>query len=155
VTQPVDTFLWQWCRLHELTTTELYTLLAAREAVFVVEQQCAYQELDGLDQQALHLVAWSGNAVAACLRLIAPSVKYTEPAIGRIMTAQAFRGKGLGRELMHRALQFVEENHSGSGIRISAQTHLENFYCAFGFEPVSQPYLEDGIPHIEMLRRPP
>jgi ElaA protein len=149
-----DQLRWQWCSMHELTTTQLYTLLAAREAVFVVEQRCAYQELDGLDPQAMHLVAWSGEAVAACLRLIPPGIRIGEPALGRIMTARAFRGQGLGRELMRRALRFVEDAYPGSALHISAQAHLEHFYRAFGFAPVSQPYLEDGILHLGMLRQP-
>lgn len=143
---------WQWCRLHDLTVAQLYALLAAREAVFVVEQNCAYQELDGLDLDALHLVGWQGAQVAACLRVLAPGVKYAEAAIGRIMTAPAFRSNGLGRELMRRAVRHIDAEYHGRA-RISAQSHLEIFYRDFGFVPVSQPYLEDGIPHIEMLRQ--
>jgi len=139
---------WQWCRLHELGVEQLYALLAAREAVFVVEQNCAYQELDGRDGAALHLIAWSGDVVAACLRVLDP------PALGRVMTAKNFRGCGLGRELMRRALQHLDASGTAE-VRISAQTYLEKFYRSFGFEPVSEPYLEDGIPHIGMVRRTP
>jgi ElaA protein len=137
---------WQWCRLQELTLEQWYALCAAREAVFVVEQNCAYQELDGRDMAARHLVAWSGNEVAAYLRVLEP------PAIGRVMTAKAFRGRGLGRELMQRALQLLDANGAQS-VSISAQTYLEKFYRSFGFEPVFEPYLEDGIPHIGMVRK--
>ncbi len=150
--QPISSVRWEWCRLQALSPDQFYAVLAAREAVFVVEQNCAYQELDGLDLAALHLIAWAGTEVAACLRVIAPGTKYPQAALGRVMTSTAFRGRGLGRELMIRALRHVDETYP-DGVCISAQTHLEQFYFAFGFEPVSEPYLEDGIPHVEMLRR--
>ncbi len=149
--QQTPSIRWQWCRLQELSHEQFYTVMAAREAVFVVEQNCAYQELDGFDFSALHLIAWSGTEVAAYLRVIAPGVKYPQAALGRIMTAKAFRGCGLGRELMIRALQYIDETHP-EGVCISAQTYLERFYRSFGFEPVSEPYREDGIPHIKMAR---
>jgi ElaA protein len=143
---------WQWCNLDELPATRLYALFAAREAVFVVEQTCPYQELDGLDFDARHLIGWSGNAVAAYLRVLAPGVKYPETSLGRVLTTAAFRGTGIGRELMQRALEHIDECHPQHGVRISAQAHLQRFYGSFGFDAVSQQYLEDGIPHIEMLR---
>jgi ElaA protein len=151
--QAMSAIRWQWCRLQALKPEQLYALFAAREAVFVVEQNCAYQELDGLDIEALHLIAWSGDEIAACLRVMAPGVKFEPAALGRIMTTKAFRGRGLGRELMARALRHVDETYP-DGVRISAQTYLEKFYRAFGFSPVSDTYLEDGIPHVEMLRPP-
>lgn len=150
--QAISAIRWQWCRLQELSHEQLYALFAAREAVFVVEQNCAYQELDGLDMEALHLIAWAGAEVAACLRVMAPGAGFKQAALGRIMTARAFRGRGLGRKLMVMALQYVDETYP-DGVRIGAQTHLEKFYRSFGFKPVSEPYLEDGIPHVGMLRR--
>lgn len=143
---------WQWCRFEALTLAQLYAVMAARVAVFVVEQECVYQELDGLDQAAHHLVAWSGNDVAACLRVLAPGVRYPEPAIGRVLTSPAFRRQGLGRELMIRALAQMGQLYPGQAVRISAQTYLEAFYLSLGFRPVSAVYDEDGIPHVEMLR---
>lgn len=145
---------WQWCQLNELTAAEIYALLAARESVFVVEQLCAYQELDGLDLDALHLIGWAGTEVATTLRLLAPGVKYPEAALGRIMTALPFRRCGLGRALMQQGLMVADQRYPG-GQRISAQLYLEAFYLAFGFKRISEPYLEDGIPHIEMLRHAP
>lgn len=142
---------WQWCRLQELPLEQVYAVFAARVAVFVVEQNCPYQELDGLDIEALHLIAWSGNEVAAYLRVLGPGVQSQQPALGRVMTAAAFRRRGLGRELMMRALQHTDAAYGGK-VRISAQAHLEKFYRTFGFEPVSEAYLEDGIPHIAMVR---
>ena len=147
-----NTFNWQWCRLQELSASQLYALFAARESVFVVEQHCAYQELDGRDFEASHLIAWSGTEIAAYLRVLAPGAKFKQPSIGRVMTAKAFRGRGLGRELMVRALKHIDEVYLDS-VRISAQTHLEKFYRSFSFEPVSESYMEDGIPHIEMVRK--
>jgi ElaA protein len=147
-----NTFNWQWCRLQELSASQLYALFAARESVFVVEQHCAYQELDGRDFEASHLIAWSGTEIAACLRVLVPGAKLSQPTIGRVMTAKAFRSRGLGRELMERALKHIDEVYPVS-VRISAQTHLEKFYRSFSFEPVSEPYMEDGIPHIDMVRK--
>jgi ElaA protein len=145
---------WQWCRLDELTIQQVYAIFAARETVFVVEQACAYQELDGLDEGAQHLVAWIGDEVAAYLRVLAPDVRFAEPSIGRVLTNAGFRRHGLGRELLVRGLEKVDATYAGQAVRISAQTHLETFYGAFGFVPVSETYLEDGIPHVEMLRQP-
>ena len=143
---------WRWCRLEQLSAAELYAVLAAREAVFVVEQACPYQELDGLDLQAMHLVAWSGAEVAAYLRVLPPGVRFGEPSIGRLLTTRAFRGQGLGREMVAQALQQIAQAYPRQPVRISAQTYLQHFYAAFGFETVSETYLEDGIPHVEMLR---
>jgi ElaA protein len=144
--------IWQWCRLEQLSAEQLYVLCAARESVFVVEQHCAYQELDGRDSEALHLIAWSGNEVAAYLRVLAPGAVVKQPSIGRVMTAKFCRGRGLGREIMTRALDYLDEVYPEEGVGVSAQTYLERFYGSFGFEPVSEPYLEDGIPHIKMVR---
>ncbi|HJY36207.1 MAG TPA: GNAT family N-acetyltransferase, partial [Steroidobacteraceae bacterium] len=91
---------WQWCRLGELSAEQLYAVLAARVAIFVVEQNCAYQDLDGLDGDAEHLIAWSGTEVAGYLRVLAPGTRFADPSIGRIITTQPFRGSGLGRELV-------------------------------------------------------
>lgn len=143
---------WQWCRLNELTAYELYLVFAAREAVFVVEQACAYQDLDGLDLQAHHLIAWEAENVAAYLRVIEPGIKFIEPAIGRVLTTMPYRGSGLGRKLVQTALEHIKHLYPMQCVRISAQVYLETFYRSFGFAPCSEPYLEDNIPHIEMLR---
>jgi ElaA protein len=144
--------LWQWCMLEELTAAQLHCVFAARVAVFVVEQACAYQELDELDLAAEHLIGWEGAQVAAYLRVLAPAVKFAEPSMGRILTTKAYRGTGLGRELVRRGVEYVDAKYPHCGVRISAQSYLESFYRGFGFLPASEPYSEDGIPHIEMLR---
>lgn len=144
---------WQWCNLEQLSTRQLYSIMAAREAVFVVEQTCAYQELDGLDLDAWHLIGWAGAEVAAYLRVLGPGTRFAEPSIGRVLTTRAYRGSGTGRRLIELALQRTDVLFPACNIRISAQAHLERFYACFGFITASQPYLEDGIPHVEMLRR--
>jgi len=143
---------WQWCRLDELTTRQQYAIFAARESVFVVEQNCAYQDLDGVDFDVHHLVGWSGNDVAAYLRVFAPGEKFKEPALGRVLTTRPFRRTGLGHNLMQTALEHIDQIYPCQGVRISAQIYLGAFYRSFGFEPCSGEYMEDGIPHVEMLR---
>jgi ElaA protein len=144
-------FEWQCSAFDALTPAALYAVLAARSAVFVVEQACAYQDPDGHDERAQHLVAWQDGAVAAYCRVLGPGVKYPESSIGRVLTTAPFRGTGVGRELVARTLTWIDGTYGG-GTRISAQQYLERFYGSFGFRSVSAPYLEDGIPHVEMLR---
>jgi len=143
---------WQWSPLTDLPAHRLYAVLAARVEVFVVEQNCPYQDLDGLDLDALHLIGWSGEAVAAYLRVLDPGTRFAEPSLGRILTTAPFRGTGAGRLLMKRALELTDGKFPMQSIRISAQAHLQRFYGSFGFVTDSDQYLEDGIPHVEMLR---
>lgn len=146
---------WQWSHFESLNVGDLYALLAARNAVFAVEQNCPYQDLDGVDQQAWHLLGWheAQHDLAAYCRVIAPGIKYPEPSIGRVLTPQHYRGKGLGRQLMSEALERTAALYPGQAVRIGAQHRLEKFYADFGFRVASEVYLEDGIPHVEMLRR--
>jgi ElaA protein len=144
---------WQWCRLDDLSARQLYAVLAVRGAVFVVEQNCVYGDIDGLDLEAMHLIGWSGPAVAAYTRVLAPGASFAEPSIGRVLTAQAFRSGGLGRELFAKSIAHTEALYPGQDIRIGAQAYLQRFYGAFGFVQASEEYMEDGILHMEMLRR--
>jgi ElaA protein len=144
--------VWQWRELTDFTTVQWYAIAAARSAVFVVEQTSIYLDLDGWDARATHLIAWEREEVAAYLRCFAPGVKWPEASLGRILTTQAYRGSGLGRELVARGLARIDESFPGSPVRIGAQSRLEKFYNSFGFVIASDPYIEDGIPHIEMLR---
>ncbi|MGD9833064.1 MAG: GNAT family N-acetyltransferase [Piscinibacter sp.] len=147
---------WRCCCFDELGVRELQHIYMARQQVFVVEQACAYLDADGVDERSWHLAAWSPaqREPLAYARIVAPGVKYAEASIGRVITTAAARGTGLGRELVGRAVARAEAIFPGHGIRISAQAHLARFYAAFGFETVGPEYLEDGIPHIEMLRPP-
>jgi ElaA protein len=147
---------WQWSHFKSLSAGDVYALLAARIEVFVIEQDCPFQDADGFDQEAWHLLGWDERtrALAAYCRVIAPGIKYAEPSIGRILTTKNFRGTGLGRVLMAEALVRTAALHPGKPIRIGAQQRLEKFYLDFGFRTVSDAYIEDGIPHIEMLLTP-
>jgi len=146
---------WKTSDLESLGATGLYRLVRERVAVFVVEQDCPYQDLDGLDDQAVHLWAEAPNgAILAYARVLPPGVSYIEASVGRVLTTRAGRAKGLGRALMERALAQCAQRYPESGVRISAQQYLRAFYSSLGFKTVRGPYLEDGIPHIEMLRGP-
>jgi ElaA protein len=143
---------WFWSRFEQLGVDNLYDALALRCRVFVMEQG-AYQDPDGLDRSSWHLLGRDvGGALWAYLRVVDPGVKYTEPAIGRVITAPEARGTGLGRILMCEGITRCEAIWPGRGIRISAQEHLRQFYGQLGFAPVGEPYLEDDIPHLEMLK---
>jgi ElaA protein len=135
----------------DLTLQELYEILQARNAVFVVEQNCVYQDADGYDQQAIHLVLPVNGKLAAYCRVLLPNVKFSEWSIGRFLTLPQFRGKKLAHQLMTVALDFIARR-GGGDCRISAQAYLQKFYEAHGFARVGDEYLEDGIPHIEMVR---
>lgn len=147
---------WQWSSFADLPNADLYDMLAQRQNVFVLEQQCLYPDLDGYDQDAWHLLGWrvidGKRQLAACLRVIAPGVKYAEMSIGRVLSTNAARGTGVGRELLLEGIARAEQLYPGHRIRIGAQQYLEAFYGSFGFKTVSEPYDEDGIMHVEMLR---
>jgi len=142
---------WLVYAFEDLAPTELYAVLAARVAVFVVEQDCPYQDLDGLDDVALHLVAWQkASTVAAYARILPPGTRFEQPSIGRVLTHADVRRTGLGRELMRRAIELTCARFPGQAVRVSAQCYLECFYRSLGFAVISPPYEEDGIPHVEM-----
>ena len=148
-------FTWTFTPFASLTLVQLYSILAARSAVFVVEQNCPYQDMDGVDEHCMHLVAWQEKEVAAYLRIVPPGIKFPEPSIGRVITAPMFRGAGLGRELMRRGVEQLDELYRRQPSRIGAQAHLQKFYAEFGYVTSSDIYLEDGIPHVEMMRGGP
>jgi ElaA protein len=138
----------------DLTCDELYAVMVARQEVFVVEQNCPYLDADGWDSRALHLWATPDDAlvVHAYLRVFAPGVRSVEASLGRVITTQAGRGTGLGRELLKRGIETVRERFGAVRIRIGAQKYLVRFYGDFGFVSLGDDYLEDGIVHVEMLR---
>jgi ElaA protein len=147
---------WQWLDFESLTRNDLYEMLRQRQDVFLIEQQCFYSDLDDLDQDAYHLLGWQDvdgkRQLAACLRCIAPGVKFPEMSLGRVLTAQTARGSGIGRLLVEEGIRRAEAQHPGHRIRIGAQAYLQAFYASFGFQPISAPYEEDGILHVDMLR---
>lgn len=138
----------------ELGIEELYSLLQKRQEVFVVEQDCPYLDLDGRDQQSHHLLGYNSDGeLLAYARLVAPGVIYPEVSIGRVLTTEKGRGKGLGYRLMEESISAVGQLYGRVPIRISAQSHLQGFYESLEFETTGKNYLEDGIPHTEMLRK--
>ena len=132
----------------ELTLHELYSFLKLRVEIFVVEQNCPYPELDGADEKAIHLYIKEDDGVIAYLRII-PS-KTGTARIGRVVTKIEHRGKGLSSQLMKRAMEYIREHYPEDTMILSAQEHLQDYYGSFGFKPVSEVYLEDGIPHVDM-----
>lgn len=143
---------WRSTPFAELELLELYRILALRQAVFAVEQDCVYQDLDGHDAACWHLGAWEGEALLAYARLVPAGVCFPEPSVGRVVTAPAARGSGLGRELMTRALDEAERLFGPVALQIGAQSYLRRFYEGFGFAVQGPEYLEDGIPHLHMVR---
>ena len=147
---------WQTRHFDQLSGAQLYAVLALRQQVFILEQQCLYPDADGKDLGAHHLLGWRSidgqRQLAAYLRCLAPGVSYAEVSLGRVLTAPVARGSGIGRELMAEGIALADRLYPGQPVRIGAQQHLEKFYGGFGFRTVSAPYDEDGIMHVEMLR---
>lgn len=142
---------WRFEPFEELSATEVYALLRLRSEVFVVEQECAYLDPDGLDLSVWHCLAQRSGTLLAYQRCIPPGLAYEDAsALGRIVVSGAARGENLGRELVRRGIAFNRERWPEHPLRIGAQSYLEAFYASLGFEICSEPYLEDGIPHIHM-----
>ncbi|MBL7683028.1 MAG: GNAT family N-acetyltransferase [Flavipsychrobacter sp.] len=143
---------WRLKAFTELSNYELYEILKLRSKVFVVEQNCVFQDMDDKDTKCLHLMGFADNALVAYSRLVPSGVSYKEVSIGRVVTDPDYRAKGLGKELMQLSIEKIEEAFGKHPIRIGAQLYLKDFYESFGFNINSAEYIEDGIPHIEMLR---
>ena len=142
---------WTWQRFAELGVDNLHDALQLRSRVFILEQG-PYLDVDGHDRSAWHLLGRdAAGSLVAYLRIVDAGVKYAEPSIGRVVTALEVRGTGLGRVLMHEGLRGCARHWPGHAIRISAQARLQRFYAELGFGSTSAEYLEDGIPHLEML----
>jgi len=142
---------WKLKKFDELSQEELYKIIKLRIEVFIIEQNCIYQDCDGKDINAYHLFSEEDGNVIACLRILNKGVSFDEVAIGRVIVDKAYRGKGIAKEMIRKAIAFIEEIIKERAIRISAQAHLEKFYGSFGFKKTSEVYMEDGIPHIQML----
>ena len=135
-----------------LTTNELYAILQLRSEVFVVEQNCAFQDLDNKDQSSFHFCGWKQEQLVAYTRLLPPGIAYENCSIGRVVTSPMVRRQGVGRLLMHASILKCQELFVSGSIEIGAQLYLENFYEAFQFKREGSIYLEDGIEHIHMRR---
>ncbi|RSK48763.1 GNAT family N-acetyltransferase [Hymenobacter rigui] len=147
------TLTWILKPFANLTLTELYALLQLRSEVFVVEQTCPFQDIDGLDQAAHHLLGLTPTGeLAAYTRLFAAGITYPEASIGRVVVSPRYRRYGLGRELLHQSIAAVSQQFGPQPIQIGAQLYLQAFYEGFGFRQVGDGYLEDDIPHIHMVR---
>jgi len=136
----------------ELTTTELYKILQLRSEVFVVEQDCVYQDLDFKDQKSLHVFGVNNNNIVAYTRIFKPGDYFDNASIGRVVVDALERKYGYGHDVMKASIQAIKDNFKVDKITISAQVYLKNFYESHQFKQVGTSYLEDGIPHIEMLR---
>ena len=141
-----------WSRLETLSSLELHAITLARQTVFIAEQHICCPDADDHDPHCWHLTALHDGKVAAYLRVIDPGEKYPEPAIGRVLTTQAYRRTGLGKRIMQVAIDTIADIYPGQSIRISAQSYLQSFYENLGFTIIGDEYLEEGIPHIQMLR---
>ena len=135
----------------ELTLNDLYDILQLRSEIFVVEQTCVYNDLDGLDKEAVHLFCKKEGEIVAYSRLLKPGTRFSEYSIGRVVVKQSERGTGLGIEMMQSAKNYIVNELGAQKIKISAQSYLQRFYENLGFEIVTEMYLEDGIPHFGMV----
>jgi len=134
-----------------LTGEEMYKMLQLRSEIFVIEQTCIYADMDDKDYNSYHLLAIADQKVVGCCRLVEPGISYENPSIGRVCSARSHRMEGVGMKLMEKAMEACEHLWPGQPVVISAQSYLEKFYQKFGFVTISEPYLEDDIPHIKMI----
>ena len=144
---------WLLKYFDELTARELYAIMQLRNEVFVVEQQCIFQDADNKDQAGYHLMAWREGLLVAYSRIIPAGIAYNDyPSIGRVTTSPMSRKKGLGRELMQRSIEQLQQLFGKAPIKLGAQLYLKDFYGSLGFVQSSDIYLEDNIQHIEMIK---
>ena len=143
---------WSLKKFENLTAQELYKIMQLRNEVFVVEQNCPYQDADNKDLYSFHFMGWYDDKLAAYTRILPPGLSYTEPSIGRVVTSPSARKNGLGRELMIQSIDKVKEIYGDQPVKIGAQLYLQKFYTSLGFKQTSDIYLEDNIEHIEMVK---
>lgn len=134
-----------------LTATELYSILQLRSEVFVVEQDCVYQDIDGKDEKALHIIGYKNDKIVAYTRVFGPGDYFLLASIGRVVVAKEERSHSYGYDIMTASIEALRIHFRTSHIHISAQCYLENFYTNLGFKATGKNYLEDGIPHMEMI----
>ncbi|MFN7676659.1 GNAT family N-acetyltransferase [Flavobacterium sp.] len=143
---------WKIKRFDALSSQELYNLLQLRSEVFVVEQNCVYQDIDGKDEKAIHLIGEDNGKIVAYARIFKPNDYFEQASIGRVVVKESYRDKKLGHLLMREAIRVIETHFEETKITISAQLYLKKFYESHGFVQNSDMYLEDDIPHIEMKK---
>ena len=141
---------WKITSFNELSATQLYAIMQLRNEVFVVEQNCVYQDADNKDEASFHLAGWEDNKLVAYCRILPPGIAYTESSIGRVVVSPGYRRFGYGRKLMEQSIGFSLKKFNYKKITISAQYYLEKFYQSLGFITISETYLEDNLPHIKM-----
>lgn len=139
---------------NEFTIQEMYTVLQLRSEVFVVEQDCVYQDIDNKDQKALHVLGIKNNIIVAYARIFKAGDYFDDASIGRVVVKKEERKYGFGKDIMVASIEAIKNNFGASKIHISAQKYLKNFYSDLGFKQVGVAYLEDGIPHVGMLFYP-
>ena len=144
---------WTLKKFEDLSPYELYAILRLRTEVFVVEQNCVFQDMDNKDQPAYHLMGWENDTLIAYTRLIPPHLSYKEPSIGRVVTSASARGGGIGRKLMEKSIEEIVRLYGKTPIKLGAQLYLKKFYESLGFKQSGNVYDEDGIDHIEMIRQ--
>ena len=145
---------WSFKKFDDLTSHELYSVLQLRNEVFVVEQNCVFQDADNKDQDSHHLMGWDDEILVAYSRIVPSGIAYDSfPSIGRVVTSPKTRRTGIGKILMQQSIEELQKLFGQSSIKLGAQLYLKKFYESFGFVQSSDIYIEDGIPHIEMIRR--
>lgn len=146
---------WYHKHFKELNTTELYQILQLRNEVFIVEQHCPFQDLDDKDLKCYHLIGFDTESqkVMAYTRIVPAGISFEEASIGRVITSPLARKGGIGKQLMNKSIELLEEFYGGVSIKIGAQLYLKKFYESFGFQQVEEVYLEDGIEHILMIKK--
>jgi len=143
---------WITKKFNDLSPEELYAVAKLRQDVFIIEQNCIYDDLDGLDDQAYHVSGFLNKQLVAYARIFPPGIKYEEVSIGRIVTSPSYRKQGLGKMLVKKSIEVCDSKFHGKPIKIEAQSHLQEFYKALGFIPQGDTYPVDGISHIIMIR---
>ena len=143
---------WVLKKFEDLSPFELYAIMQLRNEVFVIEQNCIYQDADNKDQSSFHYMGWLKDKLIAYTRLLPPGLVYAEPSIGRVVTSPSARGGGIGKLVMEKSIEQIIKLFGNAPIKIGAQFYLLNFYTSLGFQPSSDIYLEDGIEHIEMVK---
>jgi len=144
---------WVLKHFNDLSVSELYAIMQLRNEVFVVEQNCVFQDADNKDQRSHHLMGWDNQKLVAYSRIVPPGIAYDSfPSIGRVVTSPTMRTTGIGKILMQQSIEELQKLFGKSSIKLGAQLYLKKFYESFGFVQSSEVYIEDGIPHIEMIR---